>query len=90
MIDPKYYAEVAEAIIENNAYQVVKYLDPKLTLKITRQHKAKSRDTRTTFIVTMGRPAFREANRIKGLVKAGVAFPLKSLEIRFKDYKKKK
>jgi len=89
-IDQRLFADVAAAIISNNAYQAVKYVSPKLTLKITRQHKAKSRDTRATFIVTMGRPAFREAARIKQYQKSGVAFPIRNIEIRFKDYKKKK
>lgn len=89
-VDPKLFADVAAAIINNNAYQAVKYISPKLTLKATRQHKAKSRDTRATFVFTTGRPAFREAAKIKQYQKAGIAFPVKNIELRFKDYKKKK
>lgn len=90
MIDPKQYAAVAKAIIYNNAYQAISYISPKLTLKATRQHKASSRDTRATFVFTMGRPAFREAEQIKRLIKAGEPFPVKKIELRFKVYKKKK
>lgn len=88
-IDPKQYAAVAKAIIDNNAYQAIKYISPKLTLKATRQHKALSRDTRATFVFTMGRPAFREAEQIKRLIKVGEPFPVKKIELRFKVYKKK-
>ncbi len=89
-IDKQYFTEVAEALINNNAYQAIKYISPKLTLKATRQRKASSRDTRATFVFTMGRPAFREAEKVKQYKKSGICFPVINIELRFKDYKKKK
>ncbi|SDN51645.1 hypothetical protein [Polaromonas sp. JS666] len=88
MIEPKHFAEVAKAVIENNAYQAIKYISPRLVLKATRQSKFKVSNTRNTFIFTMGRPAVREAEFIKRAVKAGEPFPIKKPQLRFKTYKK--
>lgn len=63
------------------------YVSPKLTVKITRQHKD-LRATHHTFLLTVGAPNFVERRFIKTCQKAGEKFPVKKTQLQF--YPKKK
>ena len=89
VIDPRVFAEVAKAIIDNKAHQAVKFISPKLTVKATRRHKFRSNATRQEFVFTYGAPAYKEALLIKKMVKAGEPFPVKKVMLKFKTAKKK-
>jgi len=80
---------IAEVVALNGAArQATSFITPKLTVKATRQRKPDRRDTRTTILVSIGRPNYYEARIIKASLKAGVAFPMKS--IYRKEYPAKK
>lgn len=89
VVDPKVFAEVAKAAIDNTAYQAVKYISPKLIVKATRRHKFSKRNTRNEFVFTYGAPGYKEAEFIKRLKAAGEPFPVKKVVLKFKTYKKK-
>lgn len=67
-----------DALLMPDLHKATRYLTPKLTIKATRQHRATSRTTRHTILVTVGTPNYFERRIIKASLKAGTCFPLKS------------
>ncbi len=63
--------------------RVTHYLEPRKTLKITRQRRGTKRDRSATFLVTVGRPNWRETKFIKLCKKAGERFPLRKPQLTF-------
>jgi hypothetical protein len=58
------------------------YVTSTLTIKATRQHRTK-RGRSATFVVSMGRPNFRERAYIHNLRAAGCLFPVRKLQFDF-------
>lgn len=77
------YAEVGKtASPEFIARSAVKFVDPKLVVKMTRRFKPRRNDTNNDIVLTVGRPNYAERAFVKLCVKAGEPFPVKKLQIR--------
>lgn len=59
-----------------------KYLAPDLVVKATAQRRKDSRARGRTFIVTIGKPNYRERAFIKKCKAAGEPFPVKKIMLR--------
>lgn len=59
------------------------YLGPRDVVKATRQHRHDARMQHETFLVTVGRPNYRERAFIKDMKRAGVPFPCRKLQLTF-------
>ena len=57
------------------------FVDPKRTIKLTRQRRRKGRVTSETYLLTDGVPNFVERGLIKTMVKAGTKFPFPKLKL---------
>ena len=78
MIDKMY------EILENNKYlkTVTKYQSPTRTIKLTRHR----RRTTSDFILTVGRPNYKDRAFIKLCVKAKEPFPIKKFRIQYEAH----
>ena len=78
-----------KALEDSTVRRATIYLSPKLTAKATRQRRYNKRDTRETFLVTVGVPNYAEQIFIKLCKKAKEPFPVKKVQLRFWPKKKK-
>ena len=76
---------VVELCLESGYRQAVKYVSTKLTVKATRQWKPDGRTRRTTLLLSIGVPSYRERRFIKACVRAGEPFPVKKIQV--KEYR---
>lgn len=83
------FAQVIETVLRTNSKQAIKYLSEKLVVKATRKgykvynkgpQRAGSRQE--TFLVTFGRPNYKEREFIAQAVKVGEPFPMKRVQLR--------
>lgn len=65
------------------ARKATKYVSPTLTVKATRQYKLDRRDSRETFVVSIGRPNYKETQFIKQCKAAGEKFPVKNIQLKW-------
>lgn len=63
--------------------KVTSFESPKLTIKVTRRHKATKRDRTQEFVVTVGAPNYEERKKIKTYRTAEEPFPVKKLSYKF-------
>ena len=80
--------KAVQAVLSSNARQAVVYESPTLIVKATRQFRADKRNIRETILLTVGRPAFRQAQFVKACKKAGEPFPVKKVQLRYWPKKK--
>lgn len=66
------------------------YVNEKYTVKLTRQRRYKKRDIAETFLLTCGRPNYRERDFIKQCKKAGESFPVRKIQLRYWPKQRKK
>lgn len=66
-----------------------RFLSPTMTVKATRQRKPDRRERQVTLLITVGRPNYYEARRIKASQKSGVCFPMKQSDLQFYPAKTK-
>jgi len=71
------------------AKSIVKYVDPKTVVKITRKHRKYCREVSVTYLLTLGKPNYAERKFVKLCVKAGVSFPVSKLQYKFYPKAKK-
>ena len=68
----------------------IKYLTPTLVVKATAMHqwgripKRGRRAYSQTIIVTIGRPNYRERRYVRALKRAGVQFPCRKVQLRYR------
>ena len=70
-------AKVVQILEQTGLKRATKYVSPKHTIKATRMHKDKS-----TYVVTLGKPNFRERLFIKTLLSAEEPFPVRQIQLR--------
>ena len=80
--------KVVDTLLTSNARMATKFLDSNKVVRATRQFKRSARDSRTTLIVTLGAPNYRERYFIKQCVKAKEPFPVRKIQL--KHYPKRK
>lgn len=61
---------------EPKIQRATKYLTPKLTVKVTRQRKARTNARQQTFLLSVGAPNFLERRHIRNALRKGTKFPL--------------
>ena len=66
------------------------YVNEKYTVKLTRQRKHSKKDVSETFIMSCGRPNYRERAFIKACVKAEDKFPVKKIQLQYWPKQRKK
>lgn len=59
------------------------YVSETRTVKLTRQRRYKKRDLSETFILTCGRPNFRERKFVALCKQAGEKFPVKKIQLQY-------
>lgn len=79
----RYIAEVSIHSLLGGAKKSTKYVSPDFVIKASRTFKASKHNTRSTVILTMGAPNYRERAFIKLCQKAGEPFPVKKVQLKF-------
>jgi hypothetical protein len=72
----------------NVARSVIKYVNPKLVVKVTRTKRPDRRDRSESFVLTIGVPNYAERGFVKLCMKAGEPFPVKKVQYKFYPAKK--
>jgi len=62
----------------------IKYLTPTLVVKATVMHKHIRRASQVSMVVTIGRPNYRERRYVRALKRAGVQFPCRKVQLRYR------
>lgn len=75
-------ASLLQTLFTTGARKAIKYVSPKQTIKVTRQHPRSGRGD--TVLVTIGRPNYAERQFIKSAVRAGEPFPVRKPQLKFK------
>lgn len=70
-------------LIDFNVRKATKFVSPDFVVKATRQMKPDRRGRSWTVILTFGKPNFRERLFVKSCQKAGEAFPVKKVQLKF-------
>lgn len=85
MYDDKFNSIIGELVSRcaKGAKKATKYISPKYVIKSTFQGKRHKRERTETFIITVGRPNYREREYIKKLVKVSEPFPVKKLQLQW-------
>jgi len=77
----KYIAQVAELVLYSGYYRATKFVSDEFTVKATRQFKPDKRDRQESFIVTVGKPNYKERKFIALCKKAGETFPVRKIQL---------
>ena len=72
---------ITEVLAVPGLRKATAYLSENFVIKATRQFPAMKRDKSHTLLVTAGAPNFLERRFVRICKKAGVAFPLKQLQL---------
>ena len=70
--------------------RVTAYVSPIETVKATRMYRLDRRERREEFLVSVGRPNYRERKWIKFAKRAGESFPVRKLQLTFWPKRKRK
>lgn len=73
---------VVSTLLFSDAKKVTKFLSPKLRITATRSHKRDRRNTRESFIVTIGQPNYEQRQLVKAAIAAKEPFPIRKLQIK--------
>lgn len=80
----KAIVSATEAVLSNpKVKQASKYLSPNEVVKVTRQRRADRREKAITLLLTIGKPNFLGRRFVKAAKKAGEAFPVKKVQVKF-------
>ena len=77
--------KLVEAILDDGAKKATKFFNEKYVIKATRQGEIDKRSSRITILLTLGKPNFEEREFIKKCKKAGEPFPVKKIQLKFKE-----
>ena len=80
---------VGDVIAGSNVRRATAFISPTLTMKATAQRRQDKRSKSSTVLVTVGAPNFLERRFIRVCQKAGMAFPLKQVQLRYWPVKKR-
>lgn len=78
--------QVVIALLATDAHLATKYVNEFETVRAKRvcyNGKINKRSKRTTVVVSLGRPNYREREFIKKCKKAGEPFPVKKIQLKF-------
>ena len=78
-----------DALLASGQRSAIVYHSRSLVAKATCQRRIDLRDKNRSIIVTFGAPNYEERAHIRSCKKMGMAFPLKSVELKFWPKKKK-
>lgn len=86
----KAISEAYFLVMQTDSRQGIKYLDPNLVVKVSRRRyknlggvgKPRASWRSETFLVTVGKPGYREREFIKVLKKSKEPFPVKKVQLR--------
>lgn len=86
------FNKVIEPILFNNAIKATEYRSPKLIVRATRKLFGKKiiKNHNFEIVVTVGRPNYVEREFVKMCVKSGEPFPVKKVQVKLYNPKKKK
>lgn len=88
-VTSKVIGDVVSMLDGIGACMATRYLDTNLIVRVTRRGKHDRRDRAFEFVLTIGKPNFRERAFIKQCKKAGEKFPLKKIQLKYPPKKKK-
>lgn len=78
----EYASDVIESCLVFKHRQAVKFVSSDLVIRCTKRHKGRSSESRSEFVVTIGKPNYRECLVVKKVKDNGVVFPVKELLVR--------
>lgn len=88
----KHVSAVVRALLASGAFSATKYVSPTEVVRATRRRvrgKVPNRGT-VDLVMVMGRPNYRERAFIRKAKKAGEAFPVRKVQLRFAPGAKKR
>lgn len=83
--------KVIEALLKNNAYKAVAYVDEKLKIQASRKlFKGKLSDKKGSLeiLLTIGKPNYQQREFVKQCKKADEPFPVKKIQLKFPPKKR--
>lgn len=85
------YNKVCDAVLQENVVKATEYISPKLIIRAVRKRYGKKIDKRgnVEIYLTIGRPNYLERIFIKDCQKAGEPFPVKRVQLKVYDPKRK-
>lgn len=86
----KAIAQTVECLLETDARKATSYLDEKTVVTATRRHRPDKRANYVEVVMKLGKPNFRERAFIKSCKRAGEAFPVKKVQLKFYPEPKKR
>ena len=85
-----YYDEVVGCILQGGVIKATKFISPKEIVRATRTKTTFGKKDNIEITLTIGRPNFLEREFIKDCQKAGEPFPVRNIQIKEYNPKKKK
>lgn len=82
--------KAVESVLESGARSATVFQHPKLIARATLQFKLDKRNSRTTILLTVGSPNYRERAFVKEALKAGEPFPIRNVQLRWWQKNKRK
>lgn len=67
----------------SGARKATKFISPTLTVKASRIHKLDRRSRAESYVVSVGKPNYKEREFIKACKDAGETFPVKRIQLKF-------
>lgn len=78
-----YVAQLAKALIVNNADKATKYVSPDVVIKAKRIGKLKKNSRIDQVLITYGKPNYRERKFIAVCKKAEEPFPVSKIQLKY-------
>lgn len=82
-VDDKVIGKVVNMLDGIGAVMATKYLAPNLVVRATRRGKFDKRNRSFEFVVTIGKPNYRERDFIAQCKRAGEKFPIKKIQLKY-------
>ena len=80
-VEDKFIAQVVSAVQSTAVRKATKFVSEQFIVRATRRFKPDGRTSRVEFILTLGRPNYREQKFIRECVSSGEPFPVKKVQL---------
>lgn len=81
-VDPCWFAEVCNTLINSDAKTAIKYISEKAVVKATWRHKPHGKNIREEMVVTFGRPGYLEQKFVRLCTRAREPFPIALVQLK--------
>lgn len=78
---PRHLNAIFHALLTTDAMSATKYVDPRTVVTATLRRDSQA--DHAEFVVTVGKPNYRQRKFIAACKKAGVAFPVRKVQLRY-------